>query len=396
MRRGTSRRLRPLLVVGMVALAACAGTARAPAPRPTVPPPPPPAPARPLIGVVVPQSGSPALVQYGDLVLQGVRLALDSASRTGPELLVLDDGGDAERDPELLRQAAARGAVAVIGPLLSPGLAGAARARADTALVLISPTASTVPRGLPNVYSLNVPDEEGMAALARWAVREGATRMALLYPQMAEFAAKAQAFSAAFRAARGTIVADVPYDSGTTTFRLPLRRVADASPEGLAVFAPERDVRQLAPQIAYYGVSGKGLRIFGGESWTGEEILRLVDPRYTNGVVASTPLVRESPAAGWQDFARLYETRYKRTLDTPFPALGYDAARLILDALPHRSAPRAEEVARRLATLRGFRGATGVLAVKGGALVREPFLVRIEEGHVVPLVTPTTEGAATR
>ena len=391
------RWLLPLLLVSSIALTACAGRAAAPAPRAPATQPPPPAPARPIIGAIVPQSGSPALVQYGDLVLQGVRLAVDSASPTGPQLLVLDDGGDAERDPELVRQLAARGAVAVIGPLLSPGLASAARARGDTALVLISPTASTLPASTRNVYSLNVPDQEGVAALARWAAGAGVTRAALMYPQTAEFAEMAQAFAAGFRAAGGTIVADVPYDSGTTTFRTQLRRIASASPEGLAVLAPERDVRQLAPQIVYYGVLEKGVRILGGESWTGEEILRLVDPRYTNGVVASAPLVRESPAAGWQDFTRLYETAYKRTLDTPFPALGYDAARLILSALPRgRSAPRPEEVARRLATLRAFRGATGVLAVKGGALVRQPFLVRIEEGHLVPLVTPTTEGGGGR
>lgn len=391
------RRIRGLWPVLLAILSACAGAARAPVTRPPVTQPPPPPPARPIIGVVVAQSGSPALVQYGELVLQGVRLAVDSAAATGPELVVLDDAGDAERDPELVRQLAARGAVAVIGPLLSPGLAGAARARPDTALVLISPTASTISPGLPNTYSLNVPDEEGVTALARWAAATGVTRVALLYPRIAEFQEKARAFAAALRGAHGSVVADVPYDSGMTTFRAPLRQVAEASPEGLAVFAPERDVRQLAPQIAYYGVSGRGLRILGGENWTGEEILRLVTPRYTNGVVASTPLVRESPAAAWQDFTRLYETAYKRTLDTPFPALGYDAARLVLSALPRgRSMPRPADVARHLAALRGFRGATGVLAVKRGAVVRQPFLVRIEEGRLVPLETPTTEGGGGR
>jgi len=399
-RSGTLRRLRPLLFLsavslGAATLGACAGRAAVPAPPPPQPPPPQP-PARAVIGVVVPQSGSPALVQYGDLVLQGIRLAVDSTSATSPRLVVLDDAGDPERDPELVRQLAAQGAVAVIGPLLSSGLAGSARARSDTALVLISPTASTVAPGLPNVYSLNVPDEEGATALARWAAQTGVTHVALLFPRMAEFQEKAQAFASAFRAAGGTIAAEVPYDSGMTTFRDPLKRVGDAAPEGLAVFAPERDVRQLAPQISYYGLAGKGLRLFGGENWTDEEILRLVDPRYTNGLVASTPLVRESPAAAWQEFARVYESAYRRTLDTPFPGLGWDAARLVLSALPRGRGPRPEDVARRLAGLKGFRGATGVLALKAGALVREPFLVRIEEGRLVPLETPATEGGGGR
>ncbi len=169
--------------------------------------------------------------------------------------------------------------------------------------------------------------------------------------------------------------------------------MADANPEGLFVPAPERDVRQLAPQIAYYGVSARGLRIMGGPTWTSDEILRLVSQRYTTGVVAVTPLLKESPAAGWQDFARLYEGTYKRTLDTPFPALGYDAARLVLLGLS-RTQPRRADVTRRLATLQSFRGATGVLAVHAGTVVRHPFIVRIDAGKLVPLETPTVQAGA--
>lgn len=368
----------------------------APAPAPPAPVRLPPVAARAVIGAILPQSGSPALEQYGALVLEGIRLALDSVAlggRTAPELVVLDDAGDAERDPALVKQLEARGAVAIIGPLLSQGVLSGARSRGDTTLVLISPTASSIPPGLRNTYTLNQPDLEGVSELARFAVRDGVRRFALLYPRVGEYEGKAHAFGSALRAGGGVVVADVPYDSGTTTFRTQLRRIETASPAGLAVFAPERDVRQLAPQIAYYGLSGRGLRLFGGENWTGEEILRLVDARYTNGVVASTPLVRESSGAGWQDFSRRYEQAYRRTLDTPFPALGYDAARLVMSALPAaRSAPRRADVARRLASLRGFRGATGVLAVRAGAVVRQPFIVRIEEGKLVPLVMPTTEG----
>ena len=376
---------------GVLALVAalgwgCAGGGGAPPPTPQPERTPPP-PARALLGVIVPQSGSAALEQYGQLVLEGVRLALAGAGAAAPELVVLDDAGDAERDPVLVQQLEARGAVAVIGPLLSPGVAGAARARRDTTLALISPTASTVPAGLPNVYTLNEPDTEGSAALARYAAHEGLRRAALLYPRTGEYADKAAAFGLAFRSAGGAIVADVPYDSGTTTFRTPLRRIATLTPDALVVFAPERDVQQIAPQISYYGVAGKGPRLFGGESWTGEEILRQVSSRYTNGVIASTPLVRESPAAAWQDFAKLYESANRRTLDTPFPALGYDAARLVLSALG-RGRPRREDVARQLATVRGFRAATGVLSLGRGGLRREPFLVRIEEGKLVPVQTP--------
>ncbi len=390
-----SGRMRQSLWLGLVMACGCAPPRQptvTPVPeRPSLPPP------RAVLGLILPQSGSAGLQQYGELVLQGVRLAVDSTTvnwSNPPELVVLDDAGDPERDAALLGQLERRGAVGIIGPLLSAGLASAARARADTALVLISPTASSVPSGLPNTYSVNEPDTRGAAALAAYALRQGVLRVALLYPAMEEYQTKARAFQAAFRAAGGTVVADVPYDSGTTTFRNPLRRVATANPDGLYIPAPERDVRQLAPQLSYYGVTGRGLRVFGGESWTSDEILRLVPARYTNGIIASTPLVQESQAAGWQEFARLYERTYRRSLDTPFPGLGYDAARLLLSVLP-RTRTRPADVARRIAAERAFRGATGVLTVRNGEILREPFIVRLEEGKLVTLQAPGA-GATSR
>ncbi|MBX6363644.1 MAG: penicillin-binding protein activator [Gemmatimonadetes bacterium] len=374
-------------------LAACA-TARV---EPKGPPPPaqvepPPSPAKVVIGAILPQSGPAVLRQYSDLVLEGVRLALAQAGPSAPELVVVDDAGDAERDAALVRDLERRGAVAIIGPLLSAGVGAAARARSDTALVLISPTASELPAGLPNVYSLNAGDVQGAEALAQYAARSGLSRVALLYPRTEEFTRQARAFAAALERAGGSVAADVPYDSGMTTFRTPLRAVAGSGARAVYVAAPERDVRQLAPQLAYYGVTGKGIDVLGAEAWTSDDVLRLVSPRYLNGVVASTPLVRTSPQVGWQEFVQLYERTYRRSLDNPFPALGWDAARLILAGLKDGRG-RAADVARRLGAAAEVRGATGVFAVRGGTLVRRPFVVRIDDRKLVPLVTP--EGAAT-
>jgi branched-chain amino acid transport system substrate-binding protein len=87
----------------------------------------------------------------------------------------------------------------------------------------------------------------------------------------------------------------------------------------------------------------------------------------------------DSSLTGWPDFVRDYETRYRRTLDNPYPALGYDAASLALEAI--RSAGgRREDVATALERIRDFRGATGLLSIEDGRVTRRPFLVRIRAG----------------
>src|SRR5690606_18522440 len=110
--------------------------------------------------------------------------------------------------------------------------------------VIVAPLASESP-GAANVYALNASDVLGAKLLARYAVAAGLERVGILYPRMPEYRRQAYAFMAEFREAGGVVVAEVPYDSGTTTFASQLRSIAGAGPQAIFVPAPERDVHQI-------------------------------------------------------------------------------------------------------------------------------------------------------
>jgi ABC-type branched-subunit amino acid transport system substrate-binding protein len=374
--------LRRLMAVAL--LAACA-PAVTPPPAPDAPPPvrPPEPDARPataVIGVIIPQTGSDILRQYGELVLQGVRLAL--ADQPGVEVVVLDDRGDANAAAALIAELERRNVTAVIGPLLSEGLSAAIRGRSNPDLLVISPTSSDpAPPGAANAYSLNTSDAEGAAALARHAVRTGVGRVGLLYPAGVEQREVVAAFRAALTEAGGRVVAETAYPVGTTTFVQQMRTLRAANPQAVFVAASERDIRQIAPQIEYYGLNN--VRVLGSEAWGSDAVLRGVSPRVLEGVLTTTPLLPTSNTIGWREFVGRYEAAHRRTLDNPYPALGFDAANLVLGGLTAGRA-RPADVSRSVAAVRDYRGATGVLTVRNGAITRRPFLVRIENGRLVP------------
>lgn len=344
-------------------------------------------PAPVVIGAILPESGSAALRQYGELIRQGIDIAFREHERAGGrqvELVVLDDGSDPARAAGLVGELERRNAVAVIGPLLSSSLENAGRARTNPDLVVISPTSSEGAPRLPNVYTLNSPDTRGAEALGAYAARSGG-RIGLLYPSTAEFRAQAEAFKAAITRAGGRVSTEVAFDSATTTFARPLQQLRGGAVGTLFIPASERDIRQLAPQLEYYGITN--VRVLGTEAWVSEDVLRSVQPRLVEGVVAATPLFRGSRAVAWDDFVGLYEATYRRTLDNPYPALGYDAARMVLSSIPSGRA-RAADVAAAIARLDDFRGATGVLSARGGAISRVPFLVRVQNGRPVLVQGP--------
>jgi ABC-type branched-subunit amino acid transport system substrate-binding protein len=371
-----------------------------------------------VIGAVLPRTGPRVLVRYADWVLEGVEVAVAEAERRqnrSISLVVADDEGGA-RVREAVAELERQGALAIVGPLLPEQMAVAAGARRAGATLLVSPTSPESP-SWPETFSINVGDPRGAQELGRYAADAGLRQAALLYPRIPEFERKARAFAEEFEALGGVVRAMVPYDSGTTTFSDHMERIlASVAPVGsgadrgvlgdrvnamsdsaaatvvepfaLFVPAPPRDVPQIAPQVGFYGLDSAGVQLLGDEAWASAPVRRLVPARDLEGVIASSnfPPDRATGSAD-PEFVRRYEETYRRSLENQLPALGYDAAHLLLQALPNRRL-EPSAVSRRFDLLAGIRGATGLLSVRGSRVVRTPYLVAIQRGQLVPAPYP--------
>lgn len=366
---------------------ACAPPAAPSAPVPPVVEPPA-APARraliPLrLGVIVPQSGSAYLRQYAEDVLEGVRVAAAELERDSVyrvEILVRD-APTAAAAATATRELASASVAAIIGPLLDEDVAAAAAARPDTLLPLLSPTGTSGFAGLRHVYALNVPDTLGAHELGVFAAKRYA-RVGVLRARSGAAAAQGRAFAAAFRTAAGRAATEVVFDPGTTTFATVLRRLRDARLDAFFLAADERDVRQLLPQVEYYGLGEVQVLASGG--WTTPDGIERIGLRTLDGVILTLPFLPDDSTGGWHRFVQEYEALHRRTLDSAIPALGYDAARLALAARAERGLTAAA-VARRLAAGAPVSGATGELLPRRGGVLRQPVLVRVRDGRLIPL-----------
>ncbi len=166
-----------------------------------------------------------------------------------------------------------------------------------------------------------------------------------------------------------------PYDTADPWLGLPPQQ-----PFALFVSGPQQDVPKIAPQVAFYGLDSAGVQVFGDEGWADATTRRVVPRRDLEGVIAASPFP-PGRGEGVADsaFVAAYEARYRRSLDNALPALGYDAANLVLQALPNRWL-EPEAVAQRFSFLAGIRGATGVFSVRAGRVVRTPHLVIVRAG----------------
>ena len=152
-------------------------------------------------------------------------------------------------------------------------------------------------------------------------------------------------------------------------------------PDALVLPLPARDVELMAPQVTFYGLDSLEIRVLGTAGWTEEDMLSRVDTRHTNGVVAASPQPPDGESESYRRFVDAYEAYHQRTLPSTVPALGYDAAALLLEGI-RMGATTPSQLLANLENISGFPGATGIFSIEDGRVVREHFIICLQDRRV--------------
>ncbi len=344
----------------------------------------------PVLGAMLAETGSPGLQEFSRLIREGIEVAVQvhaDQSRRPVRLSVMDDRGSPDAADAVVRRLEEEGALGVVGPLLNTSLMAAAPARLRSA-VLVSPTARNLPPEQSGVYSLSGPDPGAARALAEYVRDQGFRRVVVLRPATEEAILEAQVFRDVLAESGMVISHEMAYDSGATFFQESLSEVAEMLPDALVLPLPASDVELVAPQITFFGLDTLGIQMLGTSGWAAESVVNDVDARHTIGVVAAAAVVPGRPTPGQERFTTEYETRLRKTLRSSVPALGHDAAALLLEAHRISGARNGEELAAAFEKISGFSGATGLLSVQDGRVVRAHHLVRYDSTGVLAPLRP--------
>jgi ABC-type branched-subunit amino acid transport system substrate-binding protein len=359
------------------------------------------------VAVVLPVGGPPALAEFARQVEEGVEVAV--ATVLSEEYQVALTERDDEANPALSALLASEleieGVAGAVGFLEDDALLAAGQARIE-GLPIISPTARTAGQAGEGVYSLEGPDPIAAEELARYAATRAFQRVAVIMPASDAAIEEADAFQAEAARFGVPVVQRFYYEPGATFFETQVvgardvLRAAEIAALGLgeedtlrvemlepvAIFLPipREDVEFLAPQISHFGLDTLAIEVLGTSAWTDPGVLETVAPIYLNGVVATSVVGTGQFSPGRERFRAAYEDHFRRTLVSSTPALGYDAALLLLEALrPGRIRP--EDVLESFRSLVDVEGATGIFSVIDDRVVRRTEVVRIRNRALDPV-----------
>ncbi len=341
------------------------------------------------IGLVGALSGAQA--QLGQSLRDGALLAIEQANAAGGvrgralELRAYDSQGRLEEAASAtVRLVTQDDAVFIVGGDTSSSTLAMAPVATRAKVPLVSP-AATSPRvtqeGGPYVFRVCFVDSFQGDALAGFARSQGWARLAVLTDIKSDYSVGlARAFERRFVAQGGTVAADETYAQGDSDFRAQLTHLKSQHPDALFVPGYYTDAAAIARQARQLGVTAP---LLGGDGWDSVAELVALGGEAVEGSQFTTHFSGDNPSSKVQSFLRDFQTRFGHP-PASGSALGYDAARVGVEALRRSLAPGGRSLRDELAQTAAFDGVTGRITLGPDRDAVKPAVVlRLRGGHAV-------------
>jgi branched-chain amino acid transport system substrate-binding protein len=167
-----------------------------------------------------------------------------------------------------------------------------------------------------------------------------AKKVAILVDVRSDYSVGLQTFfGEAFKRRGGEIVANQSYSQGDSDFRAQLTQIKATNPEAIYVPGYYTEVGTIVHQGRELGIT---VPFVGSDGWDSPKLWE-IGGEALNGCYFSNHYSTDDPNPAVQKFVNDYKTRFGQTPDA-LAALGYDAARILADAMTRAGSTDGDKV----------------------------------------------------
>jgi branched-chain amino acid transport system substrate-binding protein len=339
------------------------------------------------IGEVNPISG--AIGAYGTTCHNGIKLAIDQANEDGGvlgkqiALLTEDNQSKAGQTSTIVRKFVTQDkVVAIIGDLTSSAtLEGGPIAQAAK-IPMVTPLA-TNPRvtEIGNyIFRVCFIDEFQGRIMARFALEYLKSKKAAILTDIKQDYSVGLSgfFKETFVSGAGSVVREQSYSSGDNDFRAQLTSIKAAGPEVVFVPGYYPEVEIILKQARQLGIT---VPFIGCEAWDSPTLLQVAG-KAADGCYFSNQFSADDPNRVVQDFDKIYQEKFGSRPDN-FAALGYDAARAVLDAIKRAGSTDSTAIRDALAQTEDFPGVSGDITIDAKRNASKPVVILAIKGQKI-------------
>jgi branched-chain amino acid transport system substrate-binding protein len=331
------------------------------------------------VGEVDPLTGG--VSQFGIGCHQGFVLAFEQINAQGGtlgqtiELVTEDDQSKPGQSATAVRKLITQDkVVAILGDATSSATLESAPIAQTDKIPMITPTA-TNPRITEVgdfIFRVCFLDEFQGRVLARFAREKlKAERIFTLTDVKQDYSVDLlKFFKDEFTKLGGVIVGEQSYSSGDIDFRAQLTPIRGSKPDAVYVPGYYQEVALIVKQGRQIGLT---MPFVGCDGWADQALLT-IGGKAMDGCFFTNHFSPEDQSPIVKSFVEKFQGKYGALPDT-FSALGYDAARLLADAIQRAGSSDSQAVRDALAKTAGFQGVTGQISLDANRNASKPGLI---------------------
>ncbi|MBV9390535.1 MAG: ABC transporter substrate-binding protein [Verrucomicrobia bacterium] len=331
------------------------------------------------IGEVSPLTGG--VSQFGISSHQGYLLAFEDLNKAGGihgsklELISEDNQSKPGQSATVVRKLITQDKVsALLGDVTSSATLESAPIAQQARIPMITPSATNpriteVGNFIFRVCFLDKFQGQVIARYAAGALR--ASRIAIMTDIKQDYSVDlTRFFKDEFVREERTIVREQSYSTGDTDFRAQLSSIRPTKPDLVFVPGYYQEVSLIIRQARQYGFK---MPFIGCDGWANQALLD-IGGKAVDGCYFTNHFSPDDPAPTVRAFVSAYQNKFGSAPDT-FAALGYDAARILADAIGRADPANRMSIRDALAQTSGYPGVTGKISFDASRNASKPALV---------------------
>jgi branched-chain amino acid transport system substrate-binding protein len=340
-----------------------------------------------FIGHVASLTGDTAT--FGVSADEGIRLALDEVNAAGGALgkkvrvETLDDRSLPDEAKTAAQRLIDEGVVAMLGEIASSRSLQMAPVCQDSKVPMLSP-GSTNPKVTQvgdYIFRNCFIDPFQGTAVANFALNNlKLKRFAVLWPVNSDYGRGLRDFFIdAAKKGGGEIVADESYtEKSDVDFRGQLTKIKAANPEAIFVSGYYTEAGLIAQQARQLGLN---IPLLGGDGWDSDQTLK-IGKDAVNGCYFSNHYSPDEDRPEVKKFVADYKAKYGGKVPDAMAILGYDAMRIMADAINRAGSTDSAKIRDALATTKNFPGASGLTTIDENRNAKKSIvIIKIDGGE---------------
>jgi branched-chain amino acid transport system substrate-binding protein len=326
--------------------------------------------------------------QFGQDTREGIELAIDEVNKAGGvkgkpiKLLVEDDkSNNLEANNKVLQLIDRDKVVALLGEVASERskAGGIVANRKKVPMITPSSTNPDVTKSGPFAFRVCFTDDAQGQAGARFVAKTlQKKKVAILFASDDLYSSGlAKDFREEAKKLGLEIVAEKSFLKTETNFTTFITELRDAKPD--IIYAPiyYNAMIPVARQAKAAGV--KGDMFLGGDGWHADALVKDAGEEMA-GAYLTDHFAPDIPKEASKNFVKAYQDRFHHD-PSALAAQGYDAAKLLADAMKRSKADTPESIRDAIAETKDFQGATGTISINAERNADKPIvIVQIKDG----------------